>query len=395
MELRPAEIALRQFSRALFGANPDEVRHFLTEVAAAVDRLNGELARLALERTGLQTSLKETTAQAEELRRQLATAQEKIAVYQEQESLMAKAMMTAQKVTEEVIESTKARAAQTVGEAEATAETTLQTARKEAADLLRDARARAQEAVKAAERAASVQMAQVQMDSGRLVEQAQKAISDLQQAAERQVRSVVDNIEAALSDSAGLTRHLDALTKNHSASLETLAQLQAEVKDDILPSLREMMRGLRDQSLPPSDASTSRPSAPDHTPVAGAPSSPVRPSPPAPLFEEEVAVCAPAPGEGEDSVEAKQPRGEIVVSPVHSYLQASRLVTAVSRLKGVCAARLRAYADGAATIDVQIEAGTLAEINAGLIDGVPVDIVEATDDRLVLRIAKARSTPLR
>jgi cell division septum initiation protein DivIVA len=392
VELRPAEIALRQFSRALFGANPDEVRRFLTEVAAAVERLNGELARLALERTGLQTSLKETTAQAEGLRRQLAAAQEKIAVYQEQESLMAKAMMSAQKVTEEVIESTKARAAQTVAEAEATAETTLQTARKEAADLLRDARMRAQEAVKAAERAASAQMAQVQMDSGRLVEQAQKAITDLQRSAERQVRSVVDNIEAALSDSAGLTRHLDALTQNHAASLETLARLQAEVKDDILPSLREMLRALRDQTLPPSGVSASGPSEPDHPSAAGAPSSPVRP---APRFEEEVALRTPAPGEGGDSAEARQPSGEIIVSPVHSYLQASRLVTAVSRLKGVRAARLRAYADGAATIDVQIEAGTLAEINAGLIDGVPVDIVEATDDRLVLRIAKVRSTPLR
>ncbi|HKV44293.1 MAG TPA: DivIVA domain-containing protein [bacterium] len=394
MELRPAEIALRQFSRALFGINPEEVRRFLTEVAAAVERLNGELARLALERTGLQISLKGATAQTEGLRRQVAAAQEKIAVYQEQESLMAKAMMTAQKVTEEVIESTKARAAQTVVEAEATAETTLQGARKEAADLLRDARMRAQEAVKAAERAASAQMAQVHMDSGRLVEQAQKAISELQQAAERQVRSVVDNIEAALSDSAGLTQHLDALAKNHAVSLENLARLQAEVKNDILPPLREMLQALGEDALSPRGLATAVPPEPDHAAAADLPSVPVKPPQAAPRSGEEVPGPPLAPREG-NSAAARRPSGEIIVSPVHSYLQASRLVAAVSRLKGVRAARLRSYTDGAATIDVLVEMGTLAEINAALIDGIPFDIVEATADRLVLRITKARSAPAR
>ena len=74
------------------------------------------------------------------------------------------------------------------------------------------------------------------------------------------------------------------------------------------------------------------------------------------------------------------------MSPVHSYLQATKLVTAVSRMKGVKTARLRSYSKGTITIDVVTETGTVATIDPSLIDGGPLDVVETTDSRMVLRL---------
>src|SRR5205807_833666 len=151
VELRPVEIAMRRFSRTPFGLDPKEVREFLAEVAAAVDRLNSELAKISMERKTAGTG-------ADELRRQLEAANAKIAEYHQQESLLSKAVLDVQKVTEEMTEGSRAEAERIVADAKAAAEEMMQTARKEAADLLRDARARGQGAVHAAERAAATQV---------------------------------------------------------------------------------------------------------------------------------------------------------------------------------------------------------------------------------------------
>lgn len=380
---------MRRFSRALFGANPEEVRGFLAEVAAAIDRLNSELAHSALERTGLQSSLQQATAQIEELRRQLAAAHDKIAAYQAEESLMAKVLMNAQKMTEEVIERTKTESERTVTEANAAAEATLHAARQEAADLLREARTRAEEAVKAAERAAAAQLAEVRLDSERVVEQAGKAVAELRQTAEQQVRSVMANIEAALLDNASFAEHVDVLAKRHAASLDTLAHLQAEVKDDILPALREMLQALKGGEAIPSRPAPPAPPESAGPPPTGSPPPPSAPFPATPPSREETARPKVTPRTGGERPAGQRPRGEILVSPVHSYLQASQLVTAVSRMKGVRAARLRAYSGGVVTIDVLTETGDLTNIDTALLDGVPVDVVEATDNRIVLRLSKA------
>jgi len=75
-----------------------------------------------------------------------------------------------------------------------------------------------------------------------------------------------------------------------------------------------------------------------------------------------------------------------VVSPIHSYLQATKLVTAVASIKGVRSARLRTYSKGSVIIDVVTEAGAFAGVEPHLIDGFPLDVIEATDRRLVLRV---------
>ncbi|HYM90485.1 MAG TPA: hypothetical protein VEW91_02480, partial [bacterium] len=284
MDLRPAEIAMRQFSRALFGADPEEVKGFLAEAAATLERVNTELTRVRLERTELQTefqnSKKQAEAEIEELRRQLVAAQEKIAAHQKQESQMAQALMNAQRVTDDLIQSSKARADRIVAEAKAASQVTmeaarreaaegkaaalasaeatrkeavelkaaaqaaLEAARKEAADLLRATQAQAQEAVRAADRAAEARMAQIQRESERLAEQARKEVSELHQTAVQQVERFVVNMKAFLSNWEGLSRNLEVLARSHAGALETIAQTRAEVESGVLPVLRGLLHGL-------------------------------------------------------------------------------------------------------------------------------------------------------
>ncbi|TMI78424.1 MAG: DivIVA domain-containing protein, partial [Bacillati bacterium ANGP1] len=83
VELRPVEIAMRRFSRTALGLDPKEVREFLAEVAAAVERLNSELAKISMERKTAATG-------GDDLRRQLEAANAKIAEFHQKESLLSK-----------------------------------------------------------------------------------------------------------------------------------------------------------------------------------------------------------------------------------------------------------------------------------------------------------------
>ncbi len=465
MELRPVEIAMRRFSRTALGLDPREVREFLAELAAAVDRLNTELAKILMER-------KAATTGADELRRQLEAANARIAEFQQKESLLSKAVLDVQKVTEEMTESSRAEAERLVADAKATVEEMMQTARKEAADLLRDARARGQEAVHAAERAAATRLAQVEEEAERLLEQSRQEARELHEAAEQRLQDLITRVEGALSESdrTGFFRQLEVLSETHGAALETVEGLQAEVTD-ILPKLRQLLEDLkagrtspaatvapaapaaagprrgpftrpvtapapppkapqpaisRQPAVPPVDAdgpSLQReregpPEVPEPVvlpqpiapPVFAAPvpvpqpkpeRPPEVPTPVAPPPPEVVPVAVQPRGEAVAPQPAARaggerdwntmPKGEVVVSPVSSYLQASKLITAISRMTGVKAVRLRTYAAGVVTIEVAMDTGTLSGFDTAHIDGFPLDVVEATDTRLVLRFNKGSS----
>lgn len=361
---------MRQFSRTLFGANPAEVREFLLAAAASLERVNNELAGIILERTALQTALKHANAEMETLRAQLAEVENKLAAYRGQEALLGRAVLDAQRITEELTRSSKEEAERTIAQANATAKEAVETARQSAADLLRAARAHAQQAVEAAERAAAARIAEVQVEAERLAAEVRSAAAEVRQAAQQQIETFVERLEAFLTNREELTGNLDALAKHHAESLEVIGRLQAEVERVIIPALRELTQTVTQNE----QAAHGRPSS---VPPA-APPVPVRD---ASRDHDRNGGHTPAP----------PPTAEIVMSPVHSYLQATKLVTAVSRMKGVTTARLRSYSKGAITIDVVTETGTVAAIDPTLINGGPLDVVEATDSRIVLRLGDAGS----
>jgi predicted regulator of Ras-like GTPase activity (Roadblock/LC7/MglB family) len=89
--------------------------------------------------------------------------------------------------------------------------------------------------------------------------------------------------------------------------------------------------------------------------------------------------------------------GEIVVTGVTSFRLAVKLVTTFSHVKGVRSARLKTYAPGRITVDVDFEGGgALASITSGAFGECTLDVIERTDVRLVLRISNpvARSAAM-
>lgn len=352
---------MRQFSRTLLGANPAEVREFLLAVAASLQRMNDELAGVILERTSLQQAVKHAQAEVEALRAELAEARNKLAAYQGQEALLARAVLDARRVSDELTRSSKEQAERTIAEAQTAAKQTIETARQSAAELLRAARAHAQQAVEAAERTAAARMAEVQIEAEHLGAEVRSAATEVQRAAQRQIEEFIARLEAFLGDREELAQNLDALAKHHAGSLELLGRLHAEVEREILPALRALTESV----------------------AGGEPGERARPVPGAQtsLGHDQNGGHAPAP----------RPTAEIVVSPVHSYLQATKLVTSVSRMNGVKTARLRSYSKGTITIDVVTDGGTVAGLDPSLINGGPLDVVEATDRRMVLRLGDVES----
>ena len=397
---------MRQFSRTLFGANPAEVREFLLAAAASLERANNELAGVILERTALQAAVKHANAEVETLRAQLAEVQNKLAAYRGQEALLGRAVLDAQRVTEELTRSAREQAERTVAQANATAKEVVETARQSAADLLRAARAHAQQAVEAAERAAASRIAEVQVEAERITAEVRRASTEVRQATQQQIETFVAGLEAFLANREDLAGNLEVLAKHHAESLEVIGRLHAEVERVLIPALRELTQTVSQKE----PAARGRPLS--VTPAAPPAPVPVRESSvpedvrgPVSTARDEGRHRSDGDREARDEkgrdrgdhdrdrgdAAAAHPTGELVMSPVHSYLEATKLVTAVSRMKGVKAARLRSYSKGTITIDVVTETGTVAVIDPGQINGGPLAVVEATDSRMVLRLGDVGS----
>ena len=91
---------------------------------------------------------------------------------------------------------------------------------------------------------------------------------------------------------------------------------------------------------------------------------------------------------------AGRANGEIVVSPINSFLQATKFMAALARIKGVLSVKLRTYAGSKAVIDIVTEGRTVGGIDTSLIDGFHIDVEESTDSRLSLKIGPAAARPV-
>ncbi|TMJ14471.1 MAG: hypothetical protein E6H02_03205 [Bacillati bacterium ANGP1] len=87
--------------------------------------------------------------------------------------------------------------------------------------------------------------------------------------------------------------------------------------------------------------------------------------------------------------------GEVVISPIQSFMQATKFITALTHVEGVAGVKLRTYAGSKLTVDVLTENQPVGAIDCALIDGFPIEVVESADNHLVLRIGSptARPTP--
>jgi len=378
-----------------------------------------------------QILLKNATANAEELQQQAATAQQMIAAYQEQDAVIARALAEAEGASERIIQSARAKVEETVAAAEAAAqaaaEEILQSARTTAEETLERARLAARDQVQAAERAAG------------------QRVEEIRKSAEQYIEGIVAKLEAFVVDREGVSRGLETLVEKHKESLQVIARLRSEVESAVLPALHRMTGGLRseeaageDRAAPPAAQGPSRP-APQaqHAgpqPAAGparfagmaargagtaaaqgaqgaSPSgahaagfrSAAHVDAPGPARQNDEAVDqaeadeadgAAAQGAAESPSPVGRANGEIVVSPINSFLQATKFMAALARIKGVLSVKLRTYAGSKAVIDIVTEGRTVGGIDTSLIDGFHIDVEESTDSRLSLKIGPAAARPV-
>jgi hypothetical protein len=400
-------------------------------------------------------SLDEAAAQVHELERQAAAAQKTIAHYQEHETVFAHALQDAQRASDELIRdakaraedaqrasdelvraanaraedaqrasdelvrAAKARAEEAITSAKATAEGILRSARNTAADTLAKARESAQEQVEAAER-----VAQSRSESAGDGGPPNPDIERTKTAAELYLAGVVTKLDAFIHDREQVSRSLEALTKTYADSLQTMNRLKAEVQKEILPTVQRLMHGLkgedagdgRDWAQGNAEPKAERKAGPRATrkveeatseadgdgeleleadadqlgplmltpeaPKSARPATPDRPAREAPREQ-------PA---GADGATGKH-SGEIVVSPIHSFMQATKFIGALTQVEGVVSVKLRNYAGAKLTIDVLTDGHPVGAIDCDLIDGFPIEVVESADDHLVLRIGNPAARP--
>jgi len=279
-------------------------------------------------------------------------------------------------------------AERTAAAAKTAADEIVQAARAAADETLQKARASAQEQIQTAERTAAEHLSRLREESDQLVEESNRKVEEVRHAAEQYLTGITVRLDAFIRDREHMSRGLEALAKNHAESLQLMTRLRAEVQSQILPAVHRLVRRLKGEEAGQPEDTTP-------LPVSTSAEEPAEVAPVA-ASEEPAAPSAEAAAEEptEPSVPAVRYTGEVVVSPIHSFLQATKFMTALSQIGGVASVKLRTYSGAKATIEIVTEGHTLAGINCEAIDGFSVEVVESTDTHLVLRIGSPAARPV-
>jgi|GEM_PF-1741279 cell division septum initiation protein DivIVA len=300
-------------------------------------------------------TLEDALVKVEEFRRRALSARDTIASVQEYERRLIQALESVQQAHEALAQAAHQRAEDTIAAAE-----------RAAREIVEEARRQASEHLESARREAEGQLSQARVEAERVVAEARQRALDLQQEAELRLASIVTRVEAFVSREEDLARSLEAVVRSHAESLEAATRLRSDVQEEILPSLRRMLRELRESETTGSGGLGPEARAVQPGPEPAGSVEPLR------LFD-----------------------GEIVVSPVESFTQATRFATTLSQMRGVRSVRLRSYAAAKATIDLVLEGQTLLALDIKFIDGHPVEVLERSDTRLVLQLTDTPPRPLR
>jgi cell division septum initiation protein DivIVA len=236
-----AKVASRHFSRRVFGDDPGEVRAFLADTAKNLKQLAGALEQEVVERIALEKQLRDTTAERDTLRTEIAAADREAAAYHEREVFIARTLLDAQKAAEELTCSARARAEDMVNDAGTAADALITHASKTASETLATAQARAEEIVREAERMAAARRDSVQVDSNQILEQAHEALAEVRRSADQGVSFLLSKTEAFIDEWQEFAHSLAGLVSGHSLSLQTLTGLQDEVQNGMLTTLHGLL----------------------------------------------------------------------------------------------------------------------------------------------------------
>jgi hypothetical protein len=323
----------------------------------------------------------------------------------------------------------KTAAAEIVQTARAASAETLERARESAQEQLRAAERKSLEQLGAEERQASEHLARLRAESDKLVEETNRKVQEVRQAADHHLTSVTAKLDVFVRDREEISRGLDSLARSHAESLQMMARLRSEVQGQILPAVHRLLRRLKGEEAGEGDdtaaapapsaqpeATVAHPAVQERRPTAEAavehrtavPDAAARDAEPAretapperatvheaATQEQEAASEAAAHEPKESGASAARHIGQIVVSPIHSFLQATKFMTALSQVDGVASVKLRTYSGAKATIEVVTVRHTVAGINFRAISGFSIEVVESTDTHLALKLGSpARVVP--
>ena len=367
----------------------------------------GVFATVAVLRRGLQAfvgavrarvivfaSLQDAAARVAALQNQVAAAQERFAAYQAQERLLARSIHDGEAAASELTEAATACAEETMIRTRATTDAIMGRAKETAAATLREARAAADETLRAARMWIDATLedarATVQREADAMEQDTAARIEPFMAAADRfaaAARATVEEMEGRVQTAATelsakiarfeterdeYSRGLAALIERHAETLERVKHVQADVQERLVPALNRLNAGLER-----SDTSWLR-SSPDKKSRggekgAGQQQGQARPMPPSPI--------------GSETQGPPRLLGEVIVNGVNSFHAVKKFVRALSDVDGVETVRLLTYADGVATIGVSTE-GPLAGLDVKHLDGIPVEVVDTTPTRLVVRLTR-------
>jgi vacuolar-type H+-ATPase subunit H len=390
----PEDITQQRFSRAFLGADLEEVRQALARLAAAA---KDEIARAESRSAGLEGALRGARARIERLEQELAAvreqlaaaessltaARQQVAAQQEREGQVVRVLLDAQRLTDEITRTARTDADEALARARDTAEETLAEARRKAAQMLRDARRRARAAVRAADELAARHRLDAEAEADDIVSEARAIASRHQQAAEQEVERLIARVEETLALRTLLPGDLETLVRRHTDVLDRITGLFTEAQRDVLPVLARARLALRGK---PGAVSP----APAHaTPEPARSAAPAAPAPAA----EPAGLGTDSPARGVQQARAGDPHAadrrmyaEVCAGPFGTLLDATKFSVTLSRLPGVAAARLEAFSNGTATIEMVLKGLTPDQIDASRIPGYPARVVEAGGSRLILRL---------
>jgi len=308
----------------------------------------------------------DAAARAQELRRQAEAAQA---------SLLdaTRRVEDLQKANEDLFRAARAQVDEMIAAAEAVAEETVRSAQKTADDLLQQSRERAQQEMRTAEDSVAAHWARLMADSDRLVQETTARVAALKGTAEQYISVFAAKVQAFLAEGEGFSRRLETLVTNHTDSMEAVARLNAEMRNEILPGLQRLTDSVTEEAA--AGVLDLNPAAPSED--AAAADGALR-------FDLPSSAAERTPGRSAEPSSLRH--GEIIVSPVHSFRQASKLAAAFSQISGIKSVKVRTYSNAKAVLDVVTAGQTMKDIDVKLVDGVALDVVEVTDTRLALRI---------
>jgi hypothetical protein len=88
-----------------------------------------------------------------------------------------------------------------------------------------------------------------------------------------------------------------------------------------------------------------------------------------------------------------QYHGQIVASPIHSFLHATKFMGALSQLPGIHSVKLRTYSGTKATIEVVTEGRPVGAIDYTRMDAFQIEMAESSEDQIILRVISGTGAP--